>query len=134
MGNGIFQNHSGNGMGNGQSENGRTLQRRETLVSLICRLDNEVFNLKPCADTRTRQKKEFFFSSMKWNPAPQARVSSDSVSKSHAAFEVDNYFADVVSDDEINPLKYWKINSGRFPLLSKLATLPLWRELKEFLI
>ena len=55
------------------------------------------------------------------NSAPQARVSSDSVSKSHAAFEVDNYFTDVVSDDEINPLKYWKINSGRFPLLSKLA-------------
>ena len=51
----------------------------------------------------------------------QARVSSDSVSKSHAALEVDNYFADVVSDDEVNPLKYWKINSGRFPLLSKLA-------------
>ena len=68
------------------------------------------------------------------NPTPQARVSSDSVSKSHAALEVDNYFANVVSDDEINPLKYWKINSGRFPLLSKLATLPLWRELKEFLI
>ena len=58
---------------------------------------------------------------MKWNPAPQAHVSSDSVSKSHAALEVDNYFADVVSDDEINLLKYWKINSGRFPLLSKLA-------------
>ena len=50
------------------------------------------------------------------NPAYQARVS-----KSHAALEVDNYFADVVSDDELNPLKYWKINSGRFPLLSKLA-------------
>ena len=58
---------------------------------------------------------------MKWNTASQARVSSESVSKSHAALEVDNYFADVVSDDEINPLKYWKINSGRFPWLSKLA-------------
>ena len=58
---------------------------------------------------------------MSKKPRPQARVSSSSVSKSHAALEVDNYFADVVSDDEINPLKYWKINSGRFPLLSKLA-------------
>ena len=66
-------------------------------------------------------KKGAFVQLDEMEPRPQARVSSDSVSKSHAALEVDNYFADVVSDDKINPLKYWKINSGRFPLLSKLA-------------
>ena len=33
MGNGIFQNHSGKGMGNGQSENGRTL---------LCKLNNDL--------------------------------------------------------------------------------------------
>ena len=27
----------------------------------------------------------------------------------------------LIGDDEINPLKYWKVNRGRFPLLSKLA-------------
>jgi hypothetical protein len=35
---------------------------------------------------------------------------------------VDNYFSDVIpEDDEINALKYWRINSARFPLLSKFA-------------
>ena len=27
----------------------------------------------------------------------------------------------LIDDDEINSLKYWRVNSGRFPLLSKLA-------------
>ena len=108
-------------------------------MALICRLDTEPPGGKPSQATSSSQK-SFLFSSLKWNPASLIGGTTDAASKSHAALEVDNYFSDVIpEDDEINPLKYWRINSARFPLLSKL----LWRftralqpppELKEFLV
>ena len=96
---------------------------KEKLVQLLCRLENDAPTVNPTKSQNStqQQKKESLFGCMKWNPAPQASLAPDAVSKTHAALEVDNYFADLVPDDEINPLKYWKINSVRFPMLSKLA-------------
>ena len=90
-------------------------------MALICRLDTEPPGGKPSQATSSSQK-SFLFSSLKWNPASLIGGTTDAASKSHAALEVDNYFSDVIpEDDEINPLKYWRINSARFPLLSKFA-------------
>ena len=97
--------------------------RKEKLVLLLCRLNDDPANVQEqSTTTAAEQKKDFLFSSMKWNPATQPVPAPGSTAKNHAALEVDIYFADVISDEEINPLKYWKVNKGRFPLLSKLDT------------
>ena len=97
--------------------------RKEKLVLLLCRLNDDPANVQEqSTTTAAEQKKDFLFSSMKWNPATQPVPAPGSTAKNHAALEVDIYFADVISDEEINSLKYWKVNKGRFPLLSKLAT------------
>ena len=90
-------------------------------MALICRLDTE----PPGQEAESGyvvKPKELLVQLPEMEPSQSDRGTTDAASKSYAALEVDNYFSDVIpEDDEINPLKYWRINSARFPLLSKFA-------------
>ena len=81
---------------------------------MIRPIEDETHTLSALPKTKSRSD----FGFLKKTP----RGARDNTSeRDPAEAELNGYLDDSITDEQINPLEYWKINSHRFPKLAKLA-------------